>query len=363
MYFKLFKSVLKNYKQFNTLKCQKCYFNLQPEPGVPLQARILRYLEQKNNIPNIPVTINNFKKCDQNLCKKINSMTIDEYFGYVHNLIKYVPTRVAQTNLFSFMMYENLKFKEMNSKNKIQYLFYLSILKKHSDTKKLISNSLLEIQKDFITKLNLEDLCIVCLSAFKSSTVIQNPEIFHRLKFYLESEPQLYEDSQVLIILIKTLRHNKRYDMELMKIISKNINVSILAFPAKAHTLALYASALFYKPNVIDSLVDECLHDLQEKQPGIRFKNILTFVWALGFLRYDISGNTDFQSIIIKEVLAASKMGRSMDGEIVDVILSLLMIDCVPKELVGLLDHNLICNIQGKCWYRPGPDYKMQTLM
>lgn len=359
MYFKLFKSALKNYKHFSTLKCQKCYFNLLPEPGVRLQARILKYLEQKNNIPNIPVTINYLKKFDQNSCKKITSMTITEYFGYVHNLIKYVPTRAAQTNLFSFMMYENLKFNEMNFTNKIQYLFYLSIQKKNSDTKKIINNCLIESQKDFISKLNLEDLCIVCLSAFKSSTVIQNPEIFHRIKFFFESEPQLYEDSQVLIILIKTLRHNKRYDTELMKIISKNINVSILAFPAKAHTLALYASILFYNPNVISNLIDACLHDLKVRQPDIRFKNISTFVWALGFLRYDISGNIDFQSIIIKEVMAASKMGRSMDGEIVDVILSLLMIDCVSKELFGLLDHSLISNVQGKCWYRPGPDNKM----
>lgn len=248
------------------------------------------------------------------------------------------------------MKYLNDSLLSLNKKELLQFIFYLGLKKKCLESQTMLRHCLRNLDDEFINSLTSEELCIVCNSAFKTSTKIINKTLLRKVETYIDDHLFVLGDSPLFVTLVKTLRHNRCQNDNLLNTISCGVifnkTYPNYSFSMMCHVMALYADHFYYDSNLFNIFVNECLEQLKNcdfvsknvyhtKQP--RGKDIKRFLWVLSmFSDLKLVSRDNLKNLIIPKIIERI-VGREFENDLtslIDITLYLWMLNCRPYELV-----------------------------
>lgn len=349
---------------FQNLKTQydknsfKHYFGGITE-NTTLQSRILNYFENKLNIKNTIVSnifmnknniisAKDLKNIDKELTSRFPTMGINERFNNIHGLMKYVPEKILNMQYYWKVM-QTSGNQLTNDELLLQYIYYLSIQKYNKKVQQILKAIIRNFDENFIQKLTVEDFCIICLSAFKTSTYIHNERLLSKINEFVLNDKSIFKDEYIFVIIIKCMRHNRYYNTDLLKHIANNLYTKNLnfSFCVNSHVLALYGTASFYENNLLEIITNNCINELKQNNP-IRCKDVAKFVWGISFLGYEILDKNEFEKLITEHVKNNLKIYTKKSQILIDVVLSLWMLGIKSEKLINEISSDVVKSIEGK---------------
>ncbi|RZC42600.1 uncharacterized protein BDFB_005045, partial [Asbolus verrucosus] len=260
----------------------------------------------------------------------------------------------------------------------LQLIFYVGLKKKNSESQTMLRECLKAIDGDFINNLTTEELCIICNSTFKTSTKITNKILLNKVRTYINDNLFILKDSALFITLVKTLRHNRYQNDDVLSTISCatifNKTIDSYSFSAICHIMALYADYFYYDEKLFRIFIKKCLKQLGESNfvskdtyltEQLRGKDIKRFLWVLSmFSEFKLVDTTDIKNVIVPKLIERIK-GKEFENDndsLVDIALYLWIINYRPYELVPyilnkqdaqLLDPDLLKKLPIKPTYIP----------
>ncbi|XP_050294483.1 uncharacterized protein LOC126734789 [Anthonomus grandis grandis] len=313
---------------------------------------------------------NEFKRIlelvDVECCSRLHEFSTKNIFDTLTNFVNAVPHQITKCQFFHSALDCLVIHKEkLNKDQLVHLLFFIGFLKKNYNAQNMIRQCLKLFDHSTINRLMKEDLCIICNSTFKTSTKIKNHLLLDKIKLYINDNLTLLNDPAVFITLIKTLRHNRYQDDDILNSITCTIffngTLKYYSFSAMCHILALYADYLYYDESILKVLTEKCLNDLKhlsfkskdtylQEQP--RMKDIKRFLWALTNLNYKIS-REEIEGIILPQIEIRVDAGEFTNdvGSMFQIILYLWMMN---YKACGLIDQFMVNDLIQK--------YKAQNL-
>lgn len=315
------------------------------------------------------ICINNL---DKECCIRLPKLTTPEIFNYLNNFMYYIPHIITRLTFYTKVIERMNFFIEHCSKIELlQLCFYVGLQKKSRESQIILRECLQKFNQKHLNNLNLNDLVILCNSAYKTSTKIESQRIIDKIVNTLYNNLSVFNDAAVCVTLIKSLRHNKYRSEELLATISHTIffnnTIKYYNFTACTHILALYADTLHYDDNLFNLLSDKCVLCLSDTKSiksrnehftkQIRVKDVARFLWSLSYIGYDNLSETIFSNYIEPLLDAYIGLGQ-LDKNIehfIDSLLSMwifgyqpsikLFSTIITKNTVSVIHGKIICNI------------------
>ncbi|KAJ8925933.1 hypothetical protein NQ315_009785 [Exocentrus adspersus] len=261
---------------------------------------------------------------DHTLCQKLEQLSTSEILNVLHTYMDVIPNRIIEYTFYKKAM--KVLYKEVCTLPKpdlIQFMFYVGLQKKSTSTHYMVKKCIKLLDEEFVEKLTGEDLCIICNTTFKTSMKINNTIFLSKVVNYLNDNLRVLKDSAFFVTLIKTLRHNRYQNEELLATISCavffNKTIECYSFPALCHILALYSDYLYYDEALIKAFVDRCMELLKssdyvskrvylQEQP--RTKDIKRLLWCLSNLNYGYLKQGDLKNVIVPSITKRMEFGE-----------------------------------------------------
>lgn len=326
---------------------------------------LLRTLKYENFVSNRQ----NFKRLmtvvDTECCSRLDYLDSTSILRILNLFTQSVPNRIREYWFYTEAINRLMDEVDFLSKEELmQTIFYIGLEKKTKNAQSKLKMCLRKFTKDDIKNLTDEELCIICNSTFKTSTKITNRHILETIKQTLNNKLYLLKDTALFIILVKTLRHNRYQDEDLLNTITNTIffneTYKYYPFPVLCHILALYADASFYDENLLKLFTDVALKELREsniEEENTRPKDITRFLWVLSSLGYKNISEDVFETVIVPNILERIKLGQYKKEieELINSILYMWILDYQAKDLIPFaLTAENVSNIRGAFFDRFG---------
>ncbi|XP_018332547.1 uncharacterized protein LOC108742040 isoform X2 [Agrilus planipennis] len=253
------------------------------------------------------------------LCSSyVKDLTTEEQFYILYTFINVISNRVTHLKFYQAAIHhiqEDIKF--IKKSDLLQLIFFIGLNKKSN--KPTMKKCLKQLYKmEIIKELNVNELCIVCHAAFKTSTKIRNEELLDKVKETINNNLTILKDPALFVTFIKTLRHNQFQDDDI---------------------LTLYSDYMYYEQPILKVCVETGIRQLKEYDKNIdkviRMKDIKRFLWAVSYIGYDKFDSSWCRNVIVPRIIQKIKNREyKCDTEsIVECILYLWMLDCKAVEL------------------------------
>lgn len=278
---------------------------------------------------------------DEGCCKNIDSFTPEDNLKLLSAFTAVIGSGATRSRYFLLgLEHLTANSEQLNKDQLIHLLFYIGLMKRNIQAQNMIRKCLKLFNKPLVDILTQEDLCIVCNSAFKTSTKIKNHTLLEKIKIHINDNLCVLNDPAVFVTLVKTLRHNRYQDEDILNSIKCtmffNKTLYLYSFTSLCHILALYADYLYYDEQILSVFSKRCLELLQTstykntksvyltEQP--RSKDIKRFLWALSNLNYPLS-KTDIDEIVLPQIRVRIDSGEFErdPGSLIQMILYLWM--------------------------------------
>lgn len=299
---------------------------------------------------------------DSLCCRKLETLDIDETLKLLSSFVNIIPNRITDYQYYHVAIEKLLNNIEMLSKtNLIQLIFYISFAKNAVYSKAQMRKCLNCLNENIINSLTAEELCIICNATTKTSTKITKKLLLDKIRHYINDNLSILKDSALFITLIKTIRHNRYQNDDLLESISCTIffnkTFTSYSFIAKCHILALFADYFYYDEKLFDMFTKECLEDLKNESnlksnlEKPRTKDIKRLLWALSNVNYKNLDMNVVKDLLVPKIIERYEMGefKNDPGSLIEIILYLWMMNYRAKELVpyAFTKENLLL-IRGK---------------
>ncbi|EFA06997.2 hypothetical protein TcasGA2_TC009964 [Tribolium castaneum] len=263
---------------------------------------------------------------------------------------------VAQNQITEYKFYNkalnalNDSLPTLDKKELLQFIFYLGVRKKCLESQTMLRQCQKTMTNEFIDSLTSEELCIICISTFKTSTKIINKALLEKVKKYIDGNLSVLHDFPLFVTLVKTLRHNRCQDDNLLNTISYTIifnkTYPLYTFPTICHIMALFADYFYYDKNLFKIITQQGLEQLNDCKfvsrnvylaHQLRAKDIKRFLWVLSmFSDLKLVNRSVLKTLFIPKIIEridGGEINRDV-ASLVDITLYLWMLNCHPHELV-----------------------------
>lgn len=285
---------------------------------------------------------------DNEFCQRINDLTNSEILCSLCLFMRLMPNGIIDLNYYKqaikYLMQNNLDRNDL-----IQLIFFIGLMKKSNVSTQMLRECMKLFNKDFINSLTTEEICIICNATFKTSTKIKNLLFLDKIMKYLSDNLYLLKDTAIFITMLKTIRHNRYQNDDLLTTISCTIffnkTIHHYSFPAICHILALYSDCLHYDENLLGISTNRCVELLKEakyiskstyllQQP--RLKDIKRLLWCLSNMNSKHLTKCDIENVIIPQIIGRIKAGEVKRDilSLVEICLYLWMLEYKAYELI-----------------------------
>lgn len=312
-------------------------------------STIINCLSDKSLVTNKYQAKELFRLIDERCCMNIDTFTPEDHLKLLSAFTAVIGSGATRSRYFLLGL-EHLtnNSKQLNKDELIHLVFYIGLMKQNIQAQNMMRKCLQLFNKPVVDILTQEDLCIVCNSAFKTSTKIKNSILLEKIKTHINNNLCILNDPAVFVTFVKTLRHNRYQDEDILNSIKCtmffNKTLYLYSFTCMCHILALYADYLYYDEQILSVFSKRCLELLQTStfksksvyltdQP--RSKDIKRFLWALSNLNYSLS-KTDIEEILLPQIRVRIDSGEfnSDPGSLIQMILYLWMMHYKPYPLI-----------------------------
>lgn len=286
---------------------------------------------------------------DTECCQRINKLNNKELLSYLRLFMKFVPNRITEMKFYNLALEQLLNSTDLDHSDLVQLIFFIGLKKKSSSASQMLRKCMRSFNAEFINNLTTEEICVICNSTFKASTKIKNKLFLDKILKYLNDNLYLLKDPAIFVTMLKTIRHNRYQNDDLLSTISYTIffnkTLQYYSFPALCHILALYSDFLFYDGNLLNVFVKRCLELLRETkyisktiyllhQP--RLKDIERLLWCLSNLNSKHLDKCDIENVILPQIMTRIEAGEGKHNllSLVEICLYLWMMDYNAYDLI-----------------------------
>ena len=289
---------------------------------------------------------------DDECCSRINVWDISSLLKLLNVYVQVIPCQVATNKFFHTALTHISKYIQyLNREEILQFVFYVGLPKGKSKSKQaMLKACLKQLTSNDIRTLSIEELCIICNATFRSSTKISNGTILEKIREMLNENLYLLRDPALLVTLIKTVRHNRYQDDDLLNTLSCaimfNRTIESYNFMTLCHVMALFVDYGFYHGTLLKLYLNECLKYLktdvsenwQHRPEEIRPKDITRFLWILSTLGYDDDCGI-FEEIVVPTIVRKIERGAYENDteELINSVLYLWMLDYQAVALLPII--------------------------
>lgn len=300
---------------------------------------------------------------DTECCQRMNQLTNTEVLNYLNLFMKFIPNKITESEFYNLALNQLVNVRSLDQADLVQIIFFIGVMKKRNNGSAMLKKCMKQFDDNFIHNLTSEELCIICNSTFKTSTKI-NKKLLNKIISYLNDNLNLLKDPAIFITLIKTLRHNRYQNDDLLNTISCGIffnkTLQYYSFPAICHILALYSDYLYYDESLINIFSVRCLELLRNSnyisrrsylldQP--RLKDIKRLLWCWSNLNFRKFSKSDIEDVILPQIMKRLEAGEGNHDlfSFIEISLYLWMLDYKAYDLIEfcLRKDNLV-QIAGK---------------
>ncbi|VEN60225.1 unnamed protein product, partial [Callosobruchus maculatus] len=317
------------------------------------------------------------EELDQEYTRRLNGMDPDQIFDILHNYMTVIPNRIIQCKFYKESINKLLSVSDTLSKEHIvKLIFFIGLNKKHTKVHDIVRSCLNLLGEKQIQTLSIEEICIICNAAFKTSTKIDNKAFLDKVVQYLNDNLVLLKDPALFITLIKTIRHNRCQTEDLLATISCTVffnnTLQYYSFIALSHILAMYSDFLYYDEHLLKAVADRCIKILKDYKftsrnkyflDYPRVKDIKRLLWCLSNLNYKYIQASDIKDVIIPIIMRRYGEGEFRDDDIslIEIILYLWMLNYHAYELIPkVLTKEKVLRIRGTSRQN---NYKLNLLL
>jgi hypothetical protein len=292
------------------------------------------------------------KQIDLECCLRLPHLSTVDILKMLNIYMKVFPSRIADFKFYKHSIEQlSNSLHHLAKKDLLQLMFYIGLAKKNFDSQTRMRQCIRVMDKDFIDSLSSEELCIICSATFKTSTkLIINKLLLEKIKQHIHNNLPVLNDCALFVTLVKSLRHNRYQDDNLLNTISYTIffnkTFRHYSFPAICHILALFADYFYYDEKLFQMFTKTCLDQLSESNfvskelhlsEQLRGKDIKRFLWIMSmFSDLKLVDHGDMKDVIIPKLIERIRHGefeRDVDS-LTDIILFCWMLNYRPYELV-----------------------------
>lgn len=298
---------------------------------------------------------------DLECCQRLGKLTNKEILSYLCLFMKFVPSKMTELKYYSLALDHLLISEDLDNGDLVQFIFFIGLMKKKKNSSEILKKCIQCFSDEFVNNLTSEEICIICNSAFKTSTKINNHFFLDKVLKYLKDNLYLLKDPAIFITMLKTIRHNRYQNDDLLVTISCTIffnkTLQYYSFPALCHILALYADYLFYEESLLSVCTNRCIELLRGadyiskttyllQQP--RLKDIQRLLWCLSNLNCQHLNKCDIEDVILPQIMRRIESGEGKKDplSLIEISLYLWMMDykaydlihyCLSKEHLALI--------------------------
>ncbi|KRT79429.1 hypothetical protein AMK59_8322 [Oryctes borbonicus] len=161
---------------------------------------------------------------DAECCTRLDYLDSATILRILNEFTQSVPNRIREYQFYNKAIDRLISEVGFLSKEELlQTIFYIGLEKKSKNAQVMLRKCMQKLTKEDIESLSVEELCIICNSTFKTSTKIRNRQILENVKKTINDKLYLLKDTALFIILVKTLRHNRYQDEDVLNTISSTI--------------------------------------------------------------------------------------------------------------------------------------------
>ncbi|KAJ8970063.1 hypothetical protein NQ314_001415 [Rhamnusium bicolor] len=329
-------------KRKGTNKLEKC--------STKQMISVLNLLSNRDHIKDRYEIVQVLNVLDNEFCRRLTQLGTKDKLRILYIYMNILPNRIVQCRYYDAALKELFSRSEtLDKKDLCQLIFYIGLRKKARKSQYMLRQCIKLFNSTFINNLTTEEICLICNSTFKTSTKINNEAFLNKVINCLNDNLYLLKDPAFFITLIKTVRHNRYQNEDLLATISCtiffNATVKYYSFSALCHILALYCDYLYYDPYLIKVFTVRCIEQLKSsdytskhayliEQP--RVKDIKRFLWCLSNANYKNLEANDIKNVIIPNIMKRQEAGEFKDdfATLIDFMLYFWMLNYRAYELV-----------------------------
>lgn len=291
-----------------------------------------------------------FNILDIECCHRLEKMEPNKILQILKIYMQIIPNRITEYQFYHLAVNKlNDMAESLSQSELVQFMFYAALPKKDKTAQAMIRKCIKCLNKIMINELTSEELCVICNSAFKTSTKITNKALLDKVCSYLNDNLSIMKDPAIFITLIKSLRHNRYQNDDLLSTIVCTVffnnTLQYYSFGAMCHILALFADYLYYDKNLLEHFSEKCITELKNSvikdskthmSQYIRQKDLHRFIWTLSMLGYNEIDTDVFKSVIVPKIQERILIGDFCDNPemLVEILLYLWILNYQALELV-----------------------------
>ncbi|KAJ3649047.1 hypothetical protein Zmor_020809 [Zophobas morio] len=314
-----------------------------------------------NNLTNHNLTRNELllvlKELDTECCVRLSDLSSTDILRLLNIYMSIIPHRMTDFKFYKYsikILFDSLS--SLNKKDLLQLMFYIGLKKKNLETQTMLRQCIRSMDHKFIENLSCEELCIICNATFKTSTKIINKNLLEKVRSYISNNLAVLDDPALFVTLLKTLRHNRYQNDDLLNTISYamffNKTFTFYSFTMICHIMALFADYFFYDEKLFKFLTNKCLEQLSESSfiskeihptEQLRAKDIKRFLWIMSmFSEMKLINHGDIKNVIMPKIMERIRVGELVGDvdSLVDITLYLWILNYHANELVPYIFNN-----------------------
>lgn len=342
---------LKDFQKYDTQKLLSAFNSLAEGHVIKNKVNILKLV-------NI---------LDTECCQRISQLRNREVLNYLNLFMKFLPNTITESKFYKMALDQLINIRSLDQSDLVQVTFFIGLMKKRRNSSAMIKKCMNQFDENFIHNLTSEELCIICNAAFKTSTKITSKVFLNKILKYLNDNLNLLKDPAIFITLLKTVRHNRYQNDDLLSTISCaiffNKTLQYYSFPAICHILALYSDYLYYDECLLNIFSARCLELLREasykskttyllEQP--RLKDIKRLLWCWSNLNFRNFSKSDIEDVILPQIITRVEAGEGNHDmfSLIEISLYLWMLNYKAYDLIEFcFQKDNLQQIQGKFIY------------
>lgn len=226
-------------------------------------------------------------KVERAIVSRIKKAELSEILAVLDASLRFYKHKITYSDIYKVSLSRFLHLAKSNlaqpHQHKLQCLFFCSLLKKNTLTKKIIALFLNQLEGEFTNLSNIE-LAILSISLFKCSfkpPANLSDVLVERLKTELN---WFLKNSSLLICFIKSLRIAEIYDDNLFDLLIMNSEmISDMDLVCKIHLLVYFSGSLHSDVKFVSDLIKSIANDLNsthQRNDLVRYKDIDNFLWS-----------------------------------------------------------------------------------
>uniref|UniRef100_A0A1Y1M8N7 RAP domain-containing protein n=1 Tax=Photinus pyralis TaxID=7054 RepID=A0A1Y1M8N7_PHOPY len=286
-------------------------------------------------------------KLDVECCLRLTNMEPNNILKLLSAFMHVVPNRITEYKFYNYATDDIDRCLEVCSKQDIiKFIFYIGLQKKMKKAQVILRKCLRTVNQQYLERLTVEDLCIICNSTYRTNTKFTNANLLEKVKQTLNENLSLLKDPALLITLIKTIKHNNYQDEDLLTTISCTIffnkTLQYYTFTAICHLLSLYSEYLYYDEELFNLFIPHCIQLLQgaiirshtaHLTEHMRTKDVKIFLSSISRLNCVVDSEA-----LEKAVTANLQQRITLDkielDQFIEILLCMWMLKCRPYDLL-----------------------------